>query len=163
FDLSEQMAPNCDLVNTDEYKANFIGKKGPFEVDAVATATYTSKGIVEALNSLFPTQDMSVSGEEALVGEVDPAEPVEVTVPAFGGQNVIVTVTKNADGTIADVVVDASTQSPGLGKKCAEDGFVGQFIGKAAPFVLGENVDAVSYATVTSQAIVDAVNQAAGK
>ena len=29
-------------------------------------------------------------------------------------------------------------------------------------FVLGEGIDAVSYATITSQAIVNAVNEAAG-
>jgi len=158
IDVSKQLPPVCDLVLADSFKNQFIGQKGPFEgVDIVSGATFTSEGVINALNSLFPVQDMAVTGEEG------PAAPnaATITVPAFGGQDVIVTVTFAADGTVEALVVDASTQSPGLGMKCAEDGFIDQFIGKAAPFTLNEGIDAVSYATITSQAIVDAVNQAA--
>jgi Na+-translocating ferredoxin:NAD+ oxidoreductase RnfG subunit len=147
----------------------------------------TSEGIIKALNTLFaaeepaaevpaeepaaeepvveapaadvPTQDMSVTGEE---GPVAP-NAATITVPGYAGKDVVVTVTFAEDGTVAALVIDASTQSPGLGMKCAEEGFVEQFIGKAAPFTLGEGVDAVSYATITSQAIVDAVNAAAAE
>ena len=57
FDLSEQMEPVCNLVDTDEFKAQFIGKKGPFEnADIVTGATFTSNGIIEALNKLFPAE-----------------------------------------------------------------------------------------------------------
>ncbi|HCJ88846.1 MAG TPA: hypothetical protein DHV94_05505, partial [Clostridiales bacterium] len=36
-----------------------------------------------------------------------------------------------------------------------------QFIGKSAPLTLGVDIDAVTGATLTSQAVVDAVNQLA--
>ena len=201
FDLSEQMAPNCNFVDTDEFKANFIGKKGPFEgIDAVTEATYTSNGIIEALNSLFPaeapaaedepvvdvtteattgataaadpaeveapeapaadvpTQDMSATNEE---GPVTP-DSITVTKPAFMGQDVIVTVTFAEDGTIAALTVDASTQSAGLGLKCGEEIFTSQFIGKAAPLTI-EDIDVVSYATITCEKVVEAVNEAAAQ
>ena len=38
---------------------------------------------------------------------------------------------------------------------------VSQFIGKSAPLTLGVDIDAVTGATLTSQAVVDAVNQLA--
>ncbi|MBQ7306453.1 MAG: FMN-binding protein, partial [Clostridia bacterium] len=57
FDLSKQVPPVCDLCDTEAFKAQFIGKKGPFVkgegVDVVTGATFTSEGIIEALNKLF--------------------------------------------------------------------------------------------------------------
>ena len=139
----------------DEFVNQFIGKTGPFalgeDIDAVSYATITSQAVVDAVNSVLPTQDMSVT-EEAV------AAPLAATVPAFGGQNITVTVTLDETGAVSALAVDASTQTPGLGLKCAEDEFVNQFIGKTGPFALGEDIDAVSYATITSQAVVDAVN-----
>ena len=139
----------------DEFVNQFIGKTGPFalgeDIDAVSYATITSQAVVDAVNSVIPTQDMSVT-EEAV------AAPLAATVAAFGGQNITVTVTLDETGTVSALAVDASTQTPGLGLKCAEDEFVNQFIGKTGPFALGEDIDAVSYATITSQAVVDAVN-----
>ena len=139
----------------DEFVNQFIGKTGPFalgeDIDAVSYATITSQAVVDAVNSVIPTQDMSVTEESV-------AAPLAATVAAFGGQNITVTVTLDENGAVSALAVDASTQTPGLGLKCAEDEFVNQFIGKTGPFALGEDIDAVSYATITSQAVVDAVN-----
>ena len=144
----------------DAFVGQFIGQVGPFAlgegIDVVSNATITSQAVIDAVNSVYPTQDMSVT-EEAV------AAPLAATVAAFGGQNITVTLTVDENGNVAALTVDASTQTPGLGLKCAEDEFVGQFIGQAGPFVLGENVDAVSYATITSDAVVKAVNELLGK
>ena len=43
----------------------------------------------------------------------------------------------------------------------ADEAFTSQFIGKKAPLTLGVDIDAVTGATLTSQAVVDAVNQLA--
>lgn len=104
------------------------------------------------------------------------AEPTEAPTPeAVGGEmtltvpgyqsGVTVTITVDGAGVITAMAVEAGEESPGLGRKCAEEGFTQQFIGKTAPFALaGEaaegaaRVDAVSYATVTSRAVVEAVN-----
>ncbi len=150
----------------DEFVGQFIGQTGPFvlgeNVDAVSYATITSQAVVDAVNSFIPTQDMSLAGEEAAAPVEEPADNT-MAVPAFGGQDITVTATFDAEGKVATLVVNAEGQTPGLGLKCAEDEFVGQFIGQTGPFVLGENVDAVSYATITSQAVVDAVNSLIGK
>ena len=136
----------------------FIGKKATPDlgegIDVLAGATVTSNAVIEAANAAIGV---------AVEVEIPAADALTATVPAFDGENITVTVTLDENGNVATLVVDASTQTPGLGQKCAEDEFVNQFIGAAGPFVLGENVDAVSYATITSQAVVDAVNQLIGK
>ena len=66
--------------------------------------------------------------------------------------------TVDANYVITALRVDASSQTAGLGQKCEEEAFTSQFIGKKVPLTLGVDIDAVTGATVTSQAIVDAVN-----
>ena len=61
-----------------------------------------------------------------------------------------------ADDAITAITVDSSSETPGFGTRCAEDeAFLAQFIGKVGPF---EGVDVVAGATVTSNAVVEALN-----
>ena len=56
LDLTQQAPPVCDLCNSEDFLNQFIGKQGPFvkgEIDIVTGATFTSEGIIEALNKLF--------------------------------------------------------------------------------------------------------------
>lgn len=109
----------------------------------------------------------------------EPTEAPMITPEAVGGEmtltvpgyksDVTVNITVNESGVITAMAVDASGETPGLGKKCEKENWLEQFIGKAAPFALaaeateGANaVDAVSYATITSQAVIDAVNTLLG-
>ena len=75
----------------------------------------------------------------------------------FGG-NVKVSAVINSQGAIAYLTVDATCETEGLGQKVMETEYLAQFLGKTLPLTLGEDVDAVSGATVTSQAVVDALN-----
>ena len=43
-----------------------------------------------------------------------------------------------------------------------EPEFAEQFIGHSGPFAIGENIDALSGATISSKAVVEAVNNALG-
>ena len=79
----------------------------------------------------------------------------------FGGGVVYVTAVLDEKAGIASLTVDASTQTPEYGGRIPEDEtFLSQFIGKSLPLSLGEDVDALSGATVTSSAVVDALNKA---
>ncbi len=101
----------------------------------------TSNAIVSALNSLFPVEEAAVE---------------TFTASAQGAMSpVTVTITKNEDGSIATIVVDASGETPTIATPCTEEAFLSQFIGKTAPF---EGVEVVTGATVTSNAIVSALN-----
>ncbi|MGN0795207.1 MAG: FMN-binding protein, partial [Aristaeellaceae bacterium] len=148
FDLSEQMEPVCNLVDTDEFKAQFIGKKGPFEgVDIVAGATYTSNGIIEALNKLFPAEEAAPAAEAAVLT----AKGV-----GFVNEDVTVIVTLNEDGTIATLAFDLSEQMEPVCNLVDTDEFKAQFIGRKGPF---EGVDVVAGATFTSNGIIEALNK----
>lgn len=80
------------------------------------------------------------------------------------------------DEKIASIEVDAASQTPGIGSNVGTDReFLDQFIGKTLPVRLsgtaeegekpedeeGSRIDAVSGATISSQAVADAVNAAA--
>ncbi|MBQ9290181.1 MAG: FMN-binding protein, partial [Clostridia bacterium] len=148
------------------FTSQFVGKTAPFvlgeNVDAVASATLTSTAVVDAVNELMagaPAAEEPAAEPAAEEPAAETAETLTATKPGYDNLDVTVSLTKAADGTVASLTVDASTQTPGLGQRCAEEAFTSQFVGKTAPFVLGENVDAVASATLTSTAVVDAVNE----
>ena len=161
IDNSQQVPPVCDMVNTDAFLNQFIGKKGPFTADVVAGATFTSQGVIDALNSMFPTQDMSETSEE--VPAYDPAAGEALTGKAQGFQSEVVVTLTVADGVITGIQVDSANETPGFGTRCGEDeAFLNQFIGKKATPDLGEGIDALAGATVTSNAVIEAANAAIG-
>ncbi len=69
----------------------------------------------------------------------------------------------NEDGEITEIVVEGERFSEKEENKTKElnDAFLAQFIEKKAPYILGENIDTISSATVTSQTVVNLANQAA--
>lgn len=85
----------------------------------------------------------------------------QVTVAGYGGP-VEVTVGIDLTGAITGIVVggDQFAETPGLGAKVKEPGFTEQFKTKVAPVSLGSDIDAVTSATVSSTAVVKAVNAA---
>ncbi len=66
------------------------------------------------------------------------------------------------NGAIDEIEVDIPFETPGIGSKCGEKTWLAQFIGRKGPFELGENIDVVTFATITSRGIVEAVNAALG-
>ena len=96
--------------------------------------------------------------------------PEEIRVPGasltgqaegFGGGVVYVRAELDEEAKIASLSVDASTQTPEYGGRVPEDeSFLNQFIGKALPLTTGDDVDALTGATVTSSAVVQALNSA---
>ena len=79
----------------------------------------------------------------------------------FGGGIVYVTAALDDQANIASLSVDASTQTPEYGGRIQEDeAFLSQLIGKSLPLALGDGVDALTGATVTSSAVVEALNKA---
>ena len=85
---------------------------------------------------------------------------VSGSAEGFGGGIVYVTAELDEDGKITELTVDASTQTPEIGAVVPDDEkFMSQFAGKALP-VEGNDIDAVTGATVTSEAVVQALNSA---
>ena len=86
----------------------------------------------------------------------------------FGG-NIQITVGIKKDGTINGVSILSISETAGLGMKATEPSFYNQYVNKHADkFVVskdggdGEQIDALSGATITSRAVTGAVNAALG-
>jgi len=70
-------------------------------------------------------------------------------------------VTVDDDGVVTALNIDATGETEGIGQLTMEDDFIQQFIGKSAPFAYGEDgIEAVAGATITSTAVIDALNKA---
>lgn len=98
-----------------------------------------------------------VDAEGAPVGYV-----ITVTEQGFGG-NIEVTVASDTQGVLQGISVGGSefSETPGLGAKSKEPAFSEQFKGKTAPVSLtkdGGEIDAITSATITSKAVLRAVN-----
>jgi electron transport complex protein RnfG len=104
----------------------------------------------------FPEIDQVHEGRrgEALVGVV-----FRVTTAGYGGP-VEVLVGVDAAGSVAAVrVVGAARETPGLGTRITEGEFLNQFAGTARPpLAFGRDVQAITGATESSRAVLDAVN-----
>ena len=90
-----------------------------------------------------------------------PGAELAGSAEGFGGGTVYVTLRLDDSGAIAALTVDAASQTPEYGGRASEDeAFLHQFIGKTLPLTPGDSVDALSGATVTSEAVVQAANTA---
>lgn len=83
----------------------------------------------------------------------------QVTVSGSQGM-VEVIAGMDIEGKLVGISVGGSgfSETPGLGSKVKEEGFTSQFTGLSTPIELKQDVDAVTGATVSSRAVVDAVN-----
>ncbi len=108
--------------------------------------------IAEAMALLTGEAPESTEPEPEAEGVLTAAEQ------GFGGA-VTVKLTLNEDGTVQTLAVETPDETVGLGQRASEAAFTDQFVGKAGPFTYGENgIDALSGATVTSNAVLKAVN-----
>ena len=90
-----------------------------------------------------------------------PGAVLSGSAEGWSGGTVYVTVKLDDSSKIASLTIDAGTQTPEIGGLAQTDeAFTRQFIGKALPLKLGEDVDVLSGATVTSTAVVEALNTA---
>lgn len=142
------------------FAAQFTGKKLPVsetDIDAVSGATISTKAVLSAINSLSSETVPEENKEEAVTDE----NAVKASADGFAGP-VEVTVTFEEDGvTIKSLSIKADKETPGLGQLVTEEVFVHQFVGKTADISMDE-VDAVTGATISSKAVVTALNSLAG-
>lgn len=81
----------------------------------------------------------------------------------YGG-TVSVMVGIDMEGTITGIEILSHSETPGLGANATKDDFKGRFIGKSGELTVnktsndGQNVQAITAATITSKAVTGAVN-----
>ena len=99
-----------------------------------------------------PVQEAPAAEAEGTTGKLTAAEQ------GFGG-DVTVRLELNDDRTVKSLAIDTPNETAGLGQRASETEFTDQFIGKTGPFTYGENgIEALSGATVTSNAALKAIN-----
>lgn len=155
-----------------EFAAQFAGKAAPValkqnggEIDALSGATITSKAVINGVNNAVT----EIAAQAGLTVETAPQVP-EVTVAdgkytasadGFGGP-VAVTLALDENNAITSIEIGDKdfAETPGVGAKAQEQAFKGQFIGKTLP-IAQEDVDMISGATITSNAVLAAIDKIA--
>lgn len=80
---------------------------------------------------------------------------VNLNSSGFGGDvNMLVSI--DSDGSIVGVRVVSHAETPGLGSRATEEGFLSGFVGK----IFGESVQAIAGATISSNAIQSGIDKA---
>ena len=116
---------------------------------------------VKAGSSMQLTYKPTVAVSENAADDWAPLATVRGSAEGWNTSLVAVTATLDGEARIASITIDASSQTEEYGGRTQTDeAFQNQFIGKKLPLTLGEDVDALSGATVTSTAIVNALNHA---
>lgn len=106
-------------------------------------------------------QDLTTEGVQGAVTTASGAAAVKAAATGYSGKDVTVYVAFDADGAIANLTVDASTQTTGIGSKVAEEDFTAGFIGwNEGAVSSGAPVDGIASATYSSNAVFAAVNAA---
>ena len=152
---------------TDQFK----GQKAPVSlgenIDAIAGATVTSQAVVKAVNQsldrLSSLPGVSLTPAHTAVPEPSAAGmTANASAMGYGGP-VLVRLTLDEQGKISALDIGGArfAETEGVGSRVREPGFAQAFVGLTPPLKLDEDVDGVAGATVSSQAVVDAVNEAA--
>ena len=90
---------------------------------------------------------------------------IEAFGSGYGGDLGVLSGFNVSNDTLAGVGMTQLKETPGLGMRVKEPAFSSQFSGSKAPVALsgkGGSIDAISGATISSTAVVDAVNAAHG-
>ena len=151
------------------FTEQFAGKTAPValkknggEIDAITAATITSSAVVRGVNDAvtmlaekagFTIQQAASAVEEKGNGRYATEKQ------GFAGP-VYVELALDGEGKITEIAIgdDRFSETSGFGAKAREEAFYGQYIGKTDQLTLGQDIDAISGATITSTAVNDAVN-----
>ncbi len=139
-----------------------------FEYDSEITAAIDELG-----GNVYGSSFGKAYINEMVVGTDDAGNTAGYVISATSGDgmdgNITLSVGLTADGTITGIAFTEMNETPGLGTLVAEDAFKGQFAGvNTDQFILNKSggstadneIDSVSGATISSSAVVNAVNAA---
>ena len=129
----------------------YVGKAAAEDVDAVAGATFTSKGVQQAV-----AKALAKAAEAAAPAEEAASNVFEGVAQGFGG-DVKVTLTVDA-GVITAIEIEGAGETPAIGGAAIQS-MQEAFIGKTS----ADDVDQVSGATFTSDGVKEAVARALAK
>jgi len=136
-------------------------------VDAIAAnqARKTQQALQVVLPGVTGLEEVALTGDTGSVTALYASgDNYAVQVAPVGFDGEITMMVGISGGKVTGISVISHTETPGLGAVSAADNakgeaFRSQFVGGSV-FVVGETVDAMSGATITSKAVVSGVNAA---
>ena len=159
----EPIAQQEESAKTEAYKAVFA-EADSFEPiveaeDADLSAYLEQNGFSQSINEIMEAKDAS--------GEVL-GYAINITTPEGYGGDITFSLGVKNDGTLNGIEILSISETAGLGAKATEDEFKSQFIGKSANGINytkngasnDTEIDALSGATITSNAVCEAVDSA---
>ena len=126
----------------------------------------TQDAIAAVLPGVTGLEKQTLTGDTGIVSEVyrsGDSFAVKVLPGGFDGEITLMVGIQN--GALTGISVISHTETPGLGAVAAArnakgEAFRSQFVGQSGTLVIGDQVDAMSGATITSKAVVTGVNAA---
>ena len=126
----------------------------------------TQNALAEVLPGVSGLAKLDVAPDVGIVAEVyasGDSYAVKVLPGGFDGEITMMVGIQN--GTVTGISVISHTETPGLGAVAAAtnakgEAFRGQFVGQSGTLAIGDQIDAMSGATITSNAVVTGVNAA---
>lgn len=160
-----------------------VALAGAYGATAPIIAQQEARALQEGLARVLPSaasfepvaaEELAEAGQavraawRALDAAGAPAGVVVEAAPVGYGGDIRMLVGVSPDGRVHQVsILSATGETPGLGSKATEPAFLAQFEGLAAGIGLvkgrapsGNEIQAITGATITSQAVLDGVNQA---
>ena len=111
------------------------------------------------------TMEPRAESADAIVYDVKDSEGTligycaETASPGFGG-DISILVGYDEKATIVGVRIVSMSETPGVGSKVNVADYLNQYAGKSGALTLGQDVDAISGATISSDALMNGVNKA---
>ena len=84
---------------------------------------------------------------------------IETSAKGYGGE-VVMMIAFGPDGNVVACKVLSNEETPGLGKRIENASFLDQYKGQPGPFELGQNVQKLAGASISSRAATTSVNAA---
>lgn len=118
----------------------------------------------EAMAAVLPAHEY-VQVEESGIHRAQDADGkligfvVQVTPVGYGG-DIPMMVGVDLQPHVTGVSIISMSETPGFGSRALEGNFLSQFEGKSVSMKLGEDIDGISGATITTEAIVGGVHDA---
>ena len=126
----------------------------------------TQDAIAVVLPGVSNVEELPLGGDAGIVTAVYAAEEgYAVQVAPNGFDGAITMMVGVSEGQVTGISVISHTETPGLGAVAAAnnakgEAFRGQFAGQSGTLAVGDQIDGMSGATITSKAVVTGVNAA---
>ena len=126
----------------------------------------TQDAIAVVLPGVSGVEELPLAPDAGIVTAVYAAEEgYAVQVAPNGFDGAVTMMVGVAEGKVTGISVISHTETPGLGAVAAAnnakgEAFRGQFVGQSGVLAVGDQIDGMSGATITSKAVVTGVNAA---